>query len=318
MIWINPGRVSRTYETKYHERGTQMAGKHIDSPEVQRANLKFIRTSMDTPLLEREHELDLARRWKDKKDVAALHELIEAHMRLVVAIASKFKNYGLPLGDLIQEGNIGLMEAANRFEPDRENRFSTYATWWVRATIQDYVLRNWSIVRNGTSASQKALFFNLRRLKSQLRETENSTALIAKELGVSEQSVEDMSQRLAASDQSLNSPLVANEDAELQDFVADERPNPEDIVIGARNAETRTRWLNEALGTLSARERAVIRERRMADNGATLEDLGKELGISKERVRQIEQRALEKLRELLTGKLDKAGLGSDKSMFFVH
>ncbi len=295
-----------------------MAGKHIDSPEVQRANLKFIRTSMDTPLLEREHELDLARRWKDKKDVAALHELIEAHMRLVVAIASKFKNYGLPLGDLIQEGNIGLMEAANRFEPDRENRFSTYATWWVRATIQDYVLRNWSIVRNGTSASQKALFFNLRRLKSQLRETENSTALIAKELGVSEQSVEDMSQRLAASDQSLNSPLVANEDAELQDFVADERPNPEDIVIGARNAETRTRWLNEALGTLSARERAVIRERRMADNGATLEDLGKELGISKERVRQIEQRALEKLRELLTGKLDKAGLGSDKSMFFVH
>ena len=137
---------------------------YLDDPTTQQANMRYIRNSMNAPMLEREYELELARRWKEKSDEKALHELIQSYTRLVVAIAAKFKNYGLPMGDLIQEGNIGLMEAASRFKPDLENRFSTYATWWIRAQIQDYVLRNWSIVRTGTTAGQKSLFFNLRRL----------------------------------------------------------------------------------------------------------------------------------------------------------
>ncbi len=175
--------------------------------------MKFIRTSMREPLLERAHEMELARRWREKKDEGALHELIRAHMRLVVSIATKFRNYGLPVADLIQEGNIGLMEAANRFDPARENRFSTYATWWVRATIQDYVLRNWSIVRTGSSAAQKSLFFNLRRLKAQLKDEDNSTQMIADELGVSTRDVDNMSQRMMGPDQSLNSLLFESEEA---------------------------------------------------------------------------------------------------------
>lgn len=164
---------------------------YLDDPTTQQANLRYIRTAMNAPLLEKEHELDLARRWKDNRDEKALHELVRSYTRLVVAIAAKFKNYGLPIGDLIQEGNIGLMEAAARFEPALENRFSTYATWWVKAQIQDYVLRNWSIVRTGTTASQKSLFFNLRRLRAKIdgqsaRDFLDSDAVahIAQELGV--------------------------------------------------------------------------------------------------------------------------------------
>ena len=294
-----------------------MASRYIDSSDVQKANLKYIRHSMGEPLLEREREMELARRWREKKDEGALHALIRAHMRLVVSIAARFKNYGLPMGDLIQEGNIGLMEAANRFDPARENRFSTYATWWVRATIQDYVLRNWSIVRTGSSASQKALFFNLRRLKAKLKDEKDSTRMIAEELGVSTRDVDSMSQRMSGPDLSLNSPLAEGEDAELVDFLPDERPNPEDIVVARKTGETRAQWLNEALLTLSPRERAIVVKRQMADEAATLDDMGRKLGVSKERVRQIEQKALGKLRAHLLGKLHDAGLDGDKSLFFA-
>ena len=294
---------------------------HLDDPTTQQANLRYIRQAMDEPMLERAHELKLANRWKKKKDEKALHELIRSYTRLVVAIAAKFKNYGLPMGDLIQEGNIGLMEAAQRFEPALENRFSTYATWWVKAQIQDYVLRNWSIVRTGTTASQKSLFFNLRRLRAKIDGQsardyldDASVEAIAKELGVDKKEVTQMEARMNGGDQSLNAPIGEEGDNEWQDLLADGTPNPEDVVIGMRDNATRSNWLNAALGELSDRERTIIEERRMNDEVVTLEDLGKQLGISKERVRQLEQRALDKLKASILIKVQDAGL--DTSSLF--
>jgi RNA polymerase sigma-32 factor len=194
------------------------------------------------------------------------------------------------------------MQAAARFEPERGVRFSTYASWWIRSAMQDYILRNWSIVRTGTTASQKALFFNLRRLRARINEdiggqlTQEGRDYIATELKVPLTDVETMEVRLGASDQSLNAPVAEEGDGNWQDFLADVRPNPEEIVTGLRDSETRSRWLNDALTQLSDRERRIIRERRLQEEGATLEELGKSLGVSKERVRQLEQRALEKLR----------------------
>lgn len=280
---------------------------HIDDPRTQKANMAYIRGAMNEPLLEREYELKLARRWKRKKDEKALHELVASYRRLVVAAASKFRNYGLPMGDLIQEGNIGLMQAAERFDPKREVRFSTYASWWIRSSIQDYVLRNWSIVRTGTTAAQKSLFFNFRRLRAQI-EKESESALddagrkkIARKLGVKTSDVEDMEGRLAANDKSLNATISVEGEEEWQSLLADERPNPEDIVIGMKDAETRSAWLNKALAQLSDREQTIIRERHLSDEVVTLEDLGKELGVSKERVRQLEQRAMSRLKEVIGG-----------------
>lgn len=276
---------------------------HIDDPETQRANLSFIRASMKEPLLSRDHEFDLARRWREEGDQRALHELVRSYTRLVVATATRFRNYGLPLGDLVQEGNVGLMQAAARFEPDREVRFSTYAAWWIRSAMQDYILRNWSIVRTGTTAAQKALFFNLRRLRARIAGAEEDGRLtqfgrtkIAEELGVDIHEVEAMEMRLAANDQSLNATVADQSEDEWQDFLADQRPSPEEVVIGMRDARTRSKWLAEALGELTPRERTIISARRLQDQGATLEELGRELGVSKERVRQLEHRAMLKLR----------------------
>lgn len=276
---------------------------HIDDPETQRANLSFIRASMRAPLLTRDHEFDLARRWREEGDQKALHELVRSYTRLVVSTATRFRNYGLPLGDLVQEGNVGLMQAAARFEPDREVRFSTYAAWWIRSAMQDYILRNWSIVRTGTTAAQKSLFFNLRRLRARIAGAEEDGRLtqfgrtkIAEELGVDVHEVESMEMRLASNDQSLNAAVADQSEDEWQDFLADQRPSPEEVVIGMRDARTRSKWLAEALGELTPRERTIISARRLQDQGATLEELGRELGVSKERVRQLEHRAMLKLR----------------------
>lgn len=276
--------------------------------------MRYIRNAMDAPMLERDHELALARRWKDKRDEKALHELVRSYTRLVIAMAAKFKNYGLPMGDLIQEGNIGLMEAAARFDPALENRFSTYATWWIKAQIQDYVLRNWSIVRTGTTASQKSLFFNLRRLRAKIngqaaRDYLDDDAIdqIATELGVSRKEVISMESRMNGGDQSLNVTVGEGGESEWQDFLTDQTPNPEDVVIGMKDNVTRSKWLNDALSELSPRERTIIQERRMTDQAVTLEDMGKQLGISKERVRQLEQRAMDKLKASLMLKVRDAG-----------
>jgi RNA polymerase sigma-32 factor len=276
---------------------------HIDDPQTQRANLSFIRSSMNEPLLARDHEFDLAVRWRDQGDQKALHELVRSYTRLVISTASRFRNYGLPMGDMVQEGNVGLMQAAARFEPGREVRFSTYAAWWIRSAMQDYVLRNWSIVRTGTTAAQKSLFFNLRRLRAKIEDNLTGGSLspegrqkIATELDVDERDVESMEMRLSAADQSLNSPIGETGEDEWQDFLADQRPSPEEVVIGTRDGRMRSRWLAEALSELSPRERSIIAARRLRDEGATLEELGRELGVSKERVRQLEQRALSKLK----------------------
>ena len=283
---------------------------HIDDPATQRANLSFIKASMRAPLLSRSREFMLARRWRERGDTAALHELVRAYTRLVVATASRFRSYGLPMGDLVQEGNVGLMQAAARFEPERDVRFSTYAAWWIRSAMQDYVLRNWSIVRTGTTAAQKSLFFNLRRLRARIEEksgaplSDAGRRQIAATLRVDLAEVEQMDLRLAAADQSLNVPLGDSDD-DWQDFLCDGRPSPEQAVIGLHDGATRARWLAEALGELSPRERCIISARRLTDEGATLEELGRALGVSKERVRQIEHRALVKLRQSMRRRTDR-------------
>lgn len=283
---------------------------HIDDPQTQRANMSYIRSAMNEPMLEKDHELSLARKWREEGDEKALHELVKSYTRLVISAASRFKNYGLPMGDLIQEGNIGLMQAANRFEADRDVRFSTYANWWIRSAMQDYILRNWSIVRTGTTAAQKSLFFNLRRLRAKIERTQGSEGLgekgraqIAKELQVNIKDVEDMENRMAGGDNSLNAVISEDGEEEWQNFLKDDRPNPEDIVIGMRDAKTRSKWLEEALGTLSSREQKIIRDRHLQYETVTLEDLGNELGVSKERVRQLEARAMEKLKDSLGVKI---------------
>ena len=262
---------------------------------------------MRAPYLARDEEMTLALRWKENHDQAALHRIAMAHMRLVIAMAGKFRYFGLSMSDLIQEGHIGLLEAAARFEPERNVRFSTYATWWIRASMQDYILRNWSIVRGGTSSAQKALFFNLRRLRARLAQNgapisnHDVYSEISSALGVSEADVAMMDSRLSAPDTSLNAPVVddGSGSSDKMDFLRSNEPLQDEVVGEAIDEERRSGWLRAALHVLNERELKIIRERRLTDDGATLESLGTRLGISKERVRQIENRALEKLRAAL-------------------
>lgn len=271
------------------------------------AGRTLIKLAMKAPYLAREEEHALAVSWKENQDQKALHRMTMAHMRLVISMAARFRHFGLSMSDLIQEGHVGLLEAAARFDPAREVRFSTYATWWIRASMQDYILRNWSIVRGGTSSAQKALFFNLRRLRTKLQKAGGSTPSgevyreVAEALRVSEADVALMDARLAGSDTSLNAPLrndseTASERIELLIYDA---PSPDEVAGETIDGERRAQWLRQALDTLSRRELTILRERRLSEEGATLEALGAALGISKERVRQIESRALEKLRTVL-------------------
>ena len=271
------------------------------------AGSSMISAARKAPYLERGEEHALAVRWKEHRDQEALHRITMAHMRLVISMATKFRYFGLPLSDLIQEGHVGLLEAAARFEPDREVRFSTYATWWIRASMQDYILRNWSIVRGGTSSAQKALFFNLRRLRARLAQGSEPLrgAAVYKEIadaiGVSVSDVALMDSRLSGPDTSLNAPLSDDGEAssERMDFLVSDAPTPDEVVTASVDDERRVIWLNRALSVLNERELRIIRERRLRDEGATLESLGEKLGISKERVRQIENRAMQKLRTAL-------------------
>ena len=269
---------------------------------------QFVRAAMDAPYLSREEETDLAARWRAARDQAALDRIIRAHMRLVIAIAARFRNYGLPMPDLIQEGHIGLMQAAERFDTAREVRFSTYASWWVRAAIQEYILKNWSIVRGGTSSAQKALFFNLRRLKADIArrmaegEQLDPDREIAGQLGVSIQDVVAMQARLSGADISLNAPAGdadAQNPGERMDLLVSDAPTPDAIVAETVDGERRLSWLQMAMGSLTERERQIVHARRLEDDAATLEALGQSLGVSKERVWQIESRALEKLKAAL-------------------
>ncbi len=270
---------------------------------------RYISAAMDAPMLEREYEVALARRWRDEEDADALHEIIEAHIRLVVRIASKFKGYGLPIGDLIQEGNRGLLEAANRFDPDRNVRYSTYATWWILAAMQEYIVRNSSIVRIGTTPAQKSLFFNLRKLRAKLtdnlaaRMTEEERELIASELRVPLAAVERMESHFSWPDQSLNATVGESDSNEFVDLLSDDSPTPEAIVGDLIDSETRAKWIADAMEHLTQREREVITRRFLKDDKITLAEIGETFGVTKERIRQIEGKALSKLREALQDKV---------------
>lgn len=263
---------------------------------------RYIQRVMKQDLLGRDEELALARAWRDEGDEKALHALVMAYTRLVVAIAARFRHYGLPMADLIQEGNVGIMQAANRFDLKREVRFSTYAVWWIRASVQDYVLRNWSIVRTGTTSAHKSLFFKLRHLRARISDAEGGTLTdegrqqIADSIGVQITDVAYMEQRLAGADTSLDAPLGDDSDMSRVDLLADTRPNPEESSIMSHDGAKLHQWLGEALRKLTPREREIIMRRRLADEAATLEHLGDDLGVSKERIRQLETRALHKMR----------------------
>ncbi|NNE80934.1 MAG: RNA polymerase factor sigma-32 [Silicimonas sp.] len=270
----------------------------------------FSRNAMRAELLDADTELKLAYAWRDQRDEKALHRLITAYMRLAISMASKFRRYGAPMNDLIQEASLGLMKAADKFDPDRGVRFSTYAVWWIKASIQDYVMRNWSMVRTGSTASQKSLFFNLRRVQARLeREAAKSgTPLdrhqmrkaIASEVGVPLHDVEMMEGRLSGSDFSLNATQSSDDEGrEWIETLEDDSAVPSEEVEQAKDIETLRIWLVEAMTKLSPRERYIIRERRLNDKARTLESLGDEIGISKERVRQLEVAAFQKMRKML-------------------
>ena len=273
-------------------------------------DLRMSRTAMKAELLDAETELRLAYAWRDRRDEAALHRLIHAYMRLAISMAAKFRRYGAPMNDLIQEATLGLMKAADKFDPDRGVRFSTYAVWWIKASIQDYVMRNWSMVRTGSTSSQKALFFNLRRVQARLEreaqargeqlDSHQLREMIAREVGVPLSDVEMMEGRLSGSDYSLNATQSVDEDGrEWIDALEDEADQAEVIVEGRHDTEQLRGWLVNALKALNPRERYIVRERKLRDEPRTLESLGQELGLSKERVRQLEAAAFAKMRRNL-------------------
>ena len=270
----------------------------------------FIKTAMSLPLLEQTHEYELASKWKDSKDEAALHELIQAHMRLVVSFAVKYRNYGLSLGDLIQEGNIGLMKAAQKFEPDRGFRFSTYASWWIRASIQDFLLKHWSIVRIATTSKQKSLFFSLRRLKQKINGTESGNIdysmaeNVASDLNISTTAVINMDSRITQNDSSLNKKISEDGEDEFLSLLEDENARPDNIVFSKNEINHKKTMVNSAIDSLDERETQIINERHLSEDPKTLEYLGKKLGISKERVRQIEKGAMNKMKSFINSHFD--------------
>jgi RNA polymerase sigma-32 factor len=265
---------------------------------------------MKAELLDAETELRLAYAWRDQRDEASLHRLINAYMRLAISMAAKFKRYGAPMNDLIQEAGLGLMKAADKFDPDRGVRFSTYAVWWIKASIQDYVMRNWSMVRTGSTSNQKSLFFNLRRVQAQLEREASQRGeqldrhqlhqLIATEVGVPIHDVEMMDGRLSGSDYSLNATQsVEDEGREWIDTIEDISEQADETYEVNHDTDRLRVWLLDALNGLSDRERLIIRERKMRNEPRTLESLGIELGLSKERVRQVEAAAFGKMRKFL-------------------
>ncbi|MDA1325852.1 MAG: RNA polymerase factor sigma-32 [Proteobacteria bacterium] len=268
---------------------------------------QYIAAAMRAPMLEREHEANLGRRWRDHQDEKAMNELVTSHIRLVVKIASGFRGYGLAVSDLIQEGNIGLLEAAKRFDPERDIRFSTYASWWILASVQEFIIRNTSIIRLGSTPAQKKLFFNLRRLRAKIADnsggpmTDRNRAEIANILKVPVAAVERMEAHISGPDRSLNM-TIGGEDGggdELQNFLVDERPTPEQNVTETHDSAIRARWLRDAMDNLTPREKDIIQHRYLEDGRSTLADIGENYGVTKERIRQIESRALSKLKAAL-------------------
>ncbi|MFY9639351.1 MAG: RNA polymerase sigma factor RpoH [Rhodomicrobium sp.] len=264
------------------------------------------------PMLEPQQEYMLAKRWQEHEDAAAAQKLVTSHLRLVARIAMGYRGYGLPIGEVISEGNVGLMQAVKRFDPDKGFRLATYAMWWIRAAIQEYILRSWSLVKMGTTASQKKLFFNLRKAKSQLQALEegdlrpDQVKQIATNLGVPEEDVISMNRRLGG-DASLNAPLRADsESGEWQDWLVDDSPDQETTLVESEELDRRREYLGAAMESLNERERRIFTARRLSDDPLTLEELSSEFGVSRERIRQIEVRAFEKVQKAVQRAATKA------------
>jgi len=287
------------------------------SPE---SNLhRYLQQIRKFPMLEKQQEYMLAKRWLEHNDSGSAHQMVTSHLRLVAKIASGYRGYGLPLGELISEGNIGLMQAVKRFDPERGFRLATYAMWWIRAAIQEYILHSWSLVKIGTTAAQKKLFFNLRKLKGQIEAFEEGDLTpehvgeIAERLSVTEAEVVMMNRRMAGSDHSLNAPLRADAEGEWIDWLADDSESQEIQLAESEEYSKRQDLLKSALSILNERERHILTERRLSEKPSTLEDLSKVYGISRERVRQIEVRAFEKLQKSIRNAAIKQNLATVES-----
>ena len=270
---------------------------------LNKLDRKFLNDSMKEPMLSRDEEKKLAEAWVFNNDEQAMHKIIKAYSKLVIAFSMKFKNYGLPVNDLVQEGHIGLMQAIAKFEPNRDIRFSTYASWWIRSAIQDYVLKNWSIVRTGTTASQKALFFSLRRLKLELskysKNEEEIRNKVAKKLNIKVTDVENMENRFTNEDKSLNAKVSDDYNQEFGNFIVDDNCLDEGDIVNRLDLARKRSWFKKAMRELGLRESQIIALRHLSDDPLTLEKLGELFKISKERVRQIENRAIKKLKSLV-------------------
>ena len=271
------------------------------------------------PMLAADEEYMLAKRWKEHGDVDAVHKMVTSHLRLVAKIAMGYRGYGLPIAELISEGNVGMMQAVKRFEPEKGFRLSTYAMWWIRASIQEYILYSWSLVKMGTTAAQKKLFFNLRRLKGQIKEIDDgdlapeSVKQIATTLAVSEDDVVQMNRRMSGGDQSLNAPMRQDGEAEWQDWLVDDSDTQDIVVAEADELDHRRSMLEAAMATLTERERHIFTERRLRDDPVTLEDLSKDFGVSRERVRQIEVRAFEKVQRSIRNMATQDAIAQTKA-----
>jgi len=284
-----------------------MAGNLPSVPNLNPdSNLsRYLQDIRKFPLLEPEEEYMLAKRWKEHEDQEAAAKMVNSHLRLVAKIAMGYRGYGLPLGEIISEGNVGLMQAVKRFEPEKGFRLATYAMWWIRASIQEYILRSWSLVKIGTTAAQKKLFFNLRRMKGEIKALEEgdlnkeNLEKIATTLDVSEEEVINMNRRMSGPDSSLNAPLRADSVGEWQDWLVDDSDNQETILADQEEMNERRKMLLEAMEILNDRERKILAARRLQEDPQTLEELSQEFGISRERVRQIEVRAFEKLQKAM-------------------
>ena len=278
-----------------------VAGRNIPALGGESNLSRYLHEIRQFPMLEQQEEYMLAKRWVEHQDVDAAHRLVTSHLRLVARIAMGYRGYGLPVNELISEGNVGMMQAVKRFDPEKGFRLATYAMWWIRASIQEYILHSWSLVKIGTTAAQKKLFFNLRRLKHRLQAIDDGdlspehVTKIADELRVSEDEVVQMNRRLAASDRSLNAPMRVEGEGEWQDWLADESESQETLYGEREELERRRRMLTGAMDVLNERERRILQERRLREDPATLEELSQEFGVSRERIRQIEVRAFEKL-----------------------
>ena len=281
---------------------------------------RYLQEIRKFPLLEPQQEFMLAKAWREHGDSKAAHKLVTSHLRLVAKIAMGYRGYGLPVAELISEGNVGMMQAVKRFDPDRGFRLATYAMWWIRASIQEYILHSWSLVKMGTTAAQKKLFFNLRKLKGQMQAIEEGdlspeqVTKIATRLGVPEEEVVNMNRRLAAPDSSLNAPVKAEGDMEWQDWLVDDTPNQETRLVESQELGQRKHMLAAALKQLTDRERRIIVERRLIDEPKTLEDLSSEYGISRERVRQIEVRAFDKLQKAMKNMVVEAASAASRKV----